>query len=143
MPRKKKKQEAQESLEFKVEEPQANPAQDAQIEFQIQPSQETQQQPEVQFQMTPQEPLSPDSEKSLPPPPKSLIEKSTVQPELLAEQPTEQPQISAPIPSAEPVEKSKGAQFQCPECSKVFIVGLSKRPIHIRCPYCGLEGMID
>ena len=47
------------------------------------------------------------------------------------------------IPFAQPVEKPKGEEFQCPECSKIFIVALTKRPLHIRCPYCGLEGMVD
>ena len=49
------------------------------------------------------------------------------------------------IPMAQPVmeTKPKGEEFQCPECSKIFIVGLEKRPLHIRCPYCGLEGIVE
>jgi DNA-directed RNA polymerase subunit RPC12/RpoP len=42
-----------------------------------------------------------------------------------------------------PPQKPKGQQFQCPECRRIFIVAMTKRPLHIRCPYCGLEGMID
>jgi DNA-directed RNA polymerase subunit RPC12/RpoP len=46
---------------------------------------------------------------------------------------------------AQPVmeTKPKGEEFQCPECSKIFIVALEKRPLHIRCPYCGLEGIVE
>ncbi len=47
-----------------------------------------------------------------------------------------------PIPQALPVQP-KGDEFQCPQCGKIFIVALKKRPLHIRCPYCQLEGMID
>jgi hypothetical protein len=47
-----------------------------------------------------------------------------------------------PIPAAMPAQP-KGDEFQCPQCRKIFIVALKKRPLHIRCPYCNLEGMID
>jgi predicted RNA-binding Zn-ribbon protein involved in translation (DUF1610 family) len=48
------------------------------------------------------------------------------------------------VPMAQPViSQKKGDEFQCPECGKIFIVALKKRPLHIRCPYCGLEGMVD
>jgi DNA-directed RNA polymerase subunit RPC12/RpoP len=49
----------------------------------------------------------------------------------------------ASIPMAQPAAKKAGEEFQCPQCSKIFIVALEKRPLHIRCPYCGLEGIID
>ena len=57
--------------------------------------------------------------------------------------PAAQPADTSQIPVAEPAVKPKGDEFQCPKCSKVFVVALTKRPLHIRCPYCGLEGMID
>lgn len=57
--------------------------------------------------------------------------------------PLAQPADSPQVPAAEPAKRPKGDEFQCPECKKIFIVALSKRPLHIRCPYCGLEGMID
>lgn len=58
--------------------------------------------------------------------------------------PAPQPPPPDAIPMAQPVdEKPKGEEFQCPECSKIFIVALEKRPLHIRCPYCGLEGMVE
>lgn len=57
--------------------------------------------------------------------------------------PVQQPQFQPDIPTAQPVEISKGQEFQCPQCSKIFIVALSKRPAHIKCPYCGLEGIVD
>ncbi|UCF07782.1 MAG: hypothetical protein JSW28_09105 [Thermoplasmata archaeon] len=48
------------------------------------------------------------------------------------------------VPMAHPViEKPKGEEFKCPSCGKIFIVALSKRPLHIRCPYCKLEGMVE
>ncbi|UCE73865.1 MAG: hypothetical protein JSV56_12735 [Methanomassiliicoccales archaeon] len=47
------------------------------------------------------------------------------------------------IPIAQPVEKPKGDEFQCPECGQIFIVALKKRHLHIRCPYCSLEGIVD
>jgi hypothetical protein len=47
-----------------------------------------------------------------------------------------------PIPAAVPAQP-KGDEFQCPQCRKIFLVALKKRPLHIRCPYCELEGMID
>jgi ABC-type sugar transport system permease subunit len=47
-----------------------------------------------------------------------------------------------PIPAAVPAQP-KGDEFQCPQCRKIFLVALEKRPLHIRCPYCDLEGMID
>ncbi len=59
-------------------------------------------------------------------------------------QPTEQPiQFQPDVPTAQPVGKPKGQEFQCPQCSKIFIVALSKRPAHIKCPYCGLEGIVE
>jgi predicted RNA-binding Zn-ribbon protein involved in translation (DUF1610 family) len=47
------------------------------------------------------------------------------------------------IPIAAPAKKPVGDEFKCPQCGKIFIVALKKRPLHIRCPYCNLEGMID
>lgn len=59
-------------------------------------------------------------------------------------QPTEQSiQFQPDVPIAQPVEKPKGQEFQCPQCSKIFIVAMSKRPAHIKCPYCGLEGIVE
>jgi DNA-directed RNA polymerase subunit RPC12/RpoP len=49
----------------------------------------------------------------------------------------------ASVPMAQPIRKKTGDEFKCPECGKIFIVALKKRPLHIRCPYCGLEGMVD
>ncbi|MEE9151001.1 MAG: hypothetical protein V3U20_04110 [Thermoplasmata archaeon] len=80
---------------------------------------------DVVFQVAPQEVQSPQT---------------PVQQPMPAEQPL---QFQPDIPMAQPVEKSKGKEFQCPECGKIFIVALTKRPAHIKCPYCGLEGMID
>jgi DNA-directed RNA polymerase subunit RPC12/RpoP len=56
-----------------------------------------------------------------------------------------EPETPTAIPMAQPVveTKPKGEEFQCPECSKIFIVALEKRPLHIKCPYCGLEGIVD
>jgi DNA-directed RNA polymerase subunit RPC12/RpoP len=68
------------------------------------------------------------------------IEPQTPQPvEFIVQQPQPQPEI----PMAQPAEKSKGPEFQCPECGKIFIVALTKRPAHIKCPYCGLEGIVE
>lgn len=59
-------------------------------------------------------------------------------------QPTEESiQFQPDVPIAQPMEKPKGQEFQCPECSKIFIVAMSKRPAHIKCPYCGLEGIVE
>jgi len=56
-----------------------------------------------------------------------------------------EPEPPGAIPMAQPVmeTKPKGEEFQCPQCSKVFIVALEKRPLHIKCPYCGLEGIVE
>jgi hypothetical protein len=60
------------------------------------------------------------------------------------EEEEEPPQAAPPqFQMAPPPQKPRGQQFQCPECRRIFIVAMSKRPLHIRCPYCGLEGMID
>lgn len=58
---------------------------------------------------------------------------------------TIEPEAPAAIPMAQPVveSKPKGEEFQCPQCSKIFIVALEKRPLHIKCPYCGLEGIVE
>ncbi len=48
-----------------------------------------------------------------------------------------------PTTIAPPAGAQPGEQFQCPECSKIFIVKPTKRPLHIRCPYCGLEGIVE
>ena len=56
----------------------------------------------------------------------------------------EQPITFTPdVPPAEPVKKVKGPEFQCPECNKIFILAVKKRPAHIKCPYCGLEGIVE
>jgi len=57
--------------------------------------------------------------------------------------PVQQIQFQPDMPIAQPVEKPKGQEFQCPQCSNIFIVALSKRPAHIKCPYCGLEGIVE
>ena len=68
------------------------------------------------------------------------IESQTQQPvEFFVQQPQPQPEI----PMAQPAEKPKSPEFQCPDCGKIFIVALTKRPAHIKCPYCGLEGIIE
>jgi len=75
------------------------------------------------------------------------IEPTTEQPaQFIIEQPqaSEQvPQFQPEIPMAQPAEKLKGPEFQCPDCGKIFIVALTKRPAHIKCPYCGLEGIVE
>lgn len=78
------------------------------------------------------------------------IEPQTPQPaQFVVEQPQQQPQteqvpeFKPEIPMAQPVGKPKGPEFQCPECNKIFILAVTKRPAHIKCPYCGLEGIVD
>lgn len=46
-------------------------------------------------------------------------------------------------PSPHQVPQPQGEDFQCPNCSSVFILTLTKRPAIIRCPYCGLEGLVE
>ena len=57
--------------------------------------------------------------------------------------PVQKIQFQPDVPIAQPVGKPKGQEFQCPQCSKIFIVALSKRPAYIKCPYCGLEGIVE
>jgi DNA-directed RNA polymerase subunit RPC12/RpoP len=47
------------------------------------------------------------------------------------------------IPLAQPAGQPQGEQFECPQCHKIFILATTKRPAILRCPYCGLEGMVD
>lgn len=65
------------------------------------------------------------------------------QQEVPPQTPVQQPQFQPDIRITQPAGKPKGQEFQCPQCSKIFIVTLSKRPAHIRCPYCGLEGIVE
>jgi predicted RNA-binding Zn-ribbon protein involved in translation (DUF1610 family) len=68
------------------------------------------------------------------------IDTQTPQPvEFMVQETPSQPQI----PIAQPDSKPQGPEFQCPQCGKVFIVALKKRPAHIKCPYCGLEGIVE
>jgi hypothetical protein len=66
--------------------------------------------------------------------------------QFIVDQPKEtEPPVSFTLdaPPAQSVKKIKGPEFQCPECDKIFILAVKKRPAHIRCPYCGLEGIVD
>lgn len=55
-------------------------------------------------------------------------------------QPVAPPTAMAILP---PELASKGDQFQCPDCSKIFILAPGKRPAVLNCPYCGLKGIVD
>ncbi|UCG70347.1 MAG: hypothetical protein JSV09_04830 [Thermoplasmata archaeon] len=44
-----------------------------------------------------------------------------------------------PVPSTYP----QGEEIQCPGCHSVFILAETRRPAYLRCPYCGLEGVMD
>lgn len=46
-------------------------------------------------------------------------------------------------PSPLQIPRPQGEDFQCPNCSSIFILTLTKRPAIIRCPYCGLEGLVE
>lgn len=48
-----------------------------------------------------------------------------------------------PYPSPLQMSRLQGEDFQCPNCNSIFILTLTKRPAIIRCPYCGLEGLVE
>ncbi|UCE36648.1 MAG: hypothetical protein JSW00_14190 [Thermoplasmata archaeon] len=54
-----------------------------------------------------------------------------------------EPKAPPPALNIPPSLKSKGDQFQCPDCSKIFILAPGKRPAILNCPYCGLRGIVD
>ncbi len=54
------------------------------------------------------------------------------------------PPIGPPMaPPVMPAGLPPGEQFQCPDCMKIFILAPTKKPAILRCPYCGLEGLVE
>lgn len=55
----------------------------------------------------------------------------------------EQTSAYTQAPFAEPFAEPQGEEFQCPQCNRIFILTTAKRPAILRCPYCGLEGLVE
>jgi hypothetical protein len=52
-------------------------------------------------------------------------------------------QTEAQAPVITPGGAQPGEQFQCPQCSRIFILATAMRPAVLNCPYCGLEGLVE
>jgi len=98
-------------------------------------------QPAQSAQFIVEETQTTQSPKKTQPPPQQPVTKaqSSSHPQMVAVQTS----LPSQIPMAQPVKKTKGPEFQCPDCGRIFILGVAKRPAHIKCPYCGLEGVVD
>ncbi|MEE9151036.1 MAG: hypothetical protein V3U20_04285 [Thermoplasmata archaeon] len=55
----------------------------------------------------------------------------------------DQAKIYPQVPPLQPIARPQGEEFQCPECWKIFILATTKRPAILKCPYCGLEGLVE
>lgn len=55
---------------------------------------------------------------------------------------TEQDIMEAEIIEPKPPPRSESQPFQCPNCNKSFKVSEQKRPVTIKCPHCGVEGVL-
>jgi len=56
----------------------------------------------------------------------------------------QEPQMRiAPAPAASIPPAAHREEFQCPECNRIFILPPARKPVIARCPYCGLEGLVE
>lgn len=78
--------------------------------------------------------------------PAPMIPQPTVQPQFEG---SFSPQIQgpqmqiAPAPTASIPPAAHREEFQCPECNRIFILPPARKPVIARCPYCGLEGLVE
>ncbi len=63
--------------------------------------------------------------------------------EVMPETPLQQPEAYPKATPAQQVGHPQGPQFQCPNCHKVFLVASTNRPLDIKCPHCGVEGILE
>ena len=65
--------------------------------------------------------------------------------EVLAESDNRDSKISTTTTKAKTITAAepKATLLRCPKCGNTISVGVSKRPIKIHCPHCGVEGIIN